>query len=194
MSRFLRWKLCDGRLLPDDELDFGDQVDNQLAIRPQRLQKRMPPAVHLGLALDQDLTHQRLECLCQRRVRYVALVLVELACGEEPARWNQHLVQLVHDRGFADAGIPGHEHELGGALRHDPVERREQRIDFVLPPVKLLGDQQSVRRVVRAQREGIDATMELPLRQASLKIGFEARGGLVTVLRILGEEPHDDGG
>ena len=35
---------------------------------------------------------------------------------------------------------------------------------------------------------------DLPLRQASPKIGFEARGGLVTFLRILGEELHDDGG
>ena len=78
-------------------------------------------------------------------------------------------------------------------MRHDPIECREERLDLAFPPVQLLGDQQPVRRVVRAQREGIDATMELPLRQASLEIGFEARGGLVTVLGILGEEPHDDG-
>jgi hypothetical protein len=61
VPRFLRWKLRHGRLLPDDKLDFGDQVDNQLAARPQRLEQGTPPTVHLGLALDQDLTHQRLE-------------------------------------------------------------------------------------------------------------------------------------
>ena len=33
----------------------------------------------------------------------------------------------------------------------------------------------------------------MPLRQASLKIGFEARSGLVALFRILGEKPHDDG-
>ena len=166
VPRFLRWQVCHGRLFADDELDFGDEVDHQLAIRPQRLQKGVPPMVHLGFALDQDLTHQRLECLCQRRVRYVALVLVELACGEKPARWNQHFVQLIHHRRFADTGIPGYQHQLGGALRHHPVECRKQSIDLALPPVQLLGYQQSVRQVVRAQREWIDATMDFatPLR------------------------------
>src|SRR5579863_3827914 len=100
--RFLRWQFCHGRLFADDEFDFGDQVDHQLAIRPQRLQKSVPPMVHLGFARNQDLTYERLECPCQRRVWYVALVLVKLACGEEPARWNQHLVQFVHYRRFAD--------------------------------------------------------------------------------------------
>ena len=111
--------------------------------------------VHLGFALDQDLTHQHLECLCQRRVWYVALVLVELACGEKPARRNQHLMQLVHYRRFADTGIPGYQYELGGSLRHHPVERRKQSIDLALPSVQLLGYQQSVRRVVR-HPEGMD--------------------------------------
>ena len=134
-SRFLRRQVCHGRLFADDEFDFGDKVDDQLAIRPQRLQKGVPPMVHLGFALDQDLTHQHLECLCQRRVGYVALVLVELACGEKPARWNQHLVQLVHHRRFADAGIPGHQHQFGGSLRHHPIECRKQSFDFTLPSV-----------------------------------------------------------
>ena len=33
--RFLRRQFCNGRLFADDELDFGDEVDHQLAIRPQ---------------------------------------------------------------------------------------------------------------------------------------------------------------
>jgi len=33
--------------------------------------------------------------------------------------------------------------------------------------------------------------MRLPLRQASLEIGFEARGGLIAFLAILCEELHD---
>ena len=192
--RFLRWQFCHGWLFADDEFDFGYEVDHQLAIRPQRLQKGVPPMVHLGFALNQDLTHQHLECLCQRRVRYVALVLVELACGEKPARRNQHLVQLVHYRRFADTGISGYQYELGGALRHHPIERRKQSIDLALPAVQLLGYQQPVRQVVRAQREWIDAAMRLPFRQAPPKIGFQTRGGLIAVLRVLGEEPHGDGG
>ena len=110
----------------------------------------LPPVLHLGFALNQDLMHQHLERLCQRRVRYVSLVLVELACGEQPARRNQHLVQLIHHRRFADAGIPGDQHQLGGALRHHPVECRKQRIDLALPAVQLLGYQQTIREVDRA--------------------------------------------
>src|ERR1700728_781003 len=83
--RFLRWQFCHGLLFAYEEFDFGYQVDHQLAIRPQRLQKGLPPMVHLGFTFDQDLTHQHLECLCHRCVRYVSLVLVELAGGEKPA-------------------------------------------------------------------------------------------------------------
>jgi hypothetical protein len=46
---------------------------------------------------------------------------------------------------------------------------------------------------MRAQRERIDATMRLPLRQALPKIGFQAGGGLVALLRVLGEQFHGDG-
>src|ERR1700683_808408 len=36
--------------------------------------------------------------------------------------------------------------------------------------------------------------MRLPLREAPPKIGYQARGGLVPVFRVLGKEPYDDGG
>ena len=101
---------------------------------------------HLGFTLDEDLTDQGLEGLCQSRVRDVAFVLVELAGREEAARRNKRLVQLVYHRRFADAGITGYEHQLGGTLGHHPIERRKQSIDLALPPVQLLWDQQSVRR------------------------------------------------
>ena len=84
--RFLRWQFYHWRLFADDEFDFGYEVDHQLAIRPQRLQKNVPPMVHLSFARNQNLTYQHLECLCQRRVWYVALVLVKLAGGENSAR------------------------------------------------------------------------------------------------------------
>ena len=57
---------------------------------------------NLRFALDQDLTDQRLEGLCQGRIRDVALVLVEFARREEAARRNENLVQLIHYGGFAD--------------------------------------------------------------------------------------------
>jgi hypothetical protein len=62
--------------------------------------------------LDEDLTDQGLESLCQSRVRDVALVLVELAGREEAPQRNKHLVQLIHHGGFAHARITGYENEL----------------------------------------------------------------------------------
>src|SRR5271163_411170 len=190
--RFLRRQFCHGWLFADDEFDFGYEVDHQLAIRPQRLQQGVPPMAHLGFAFNQDLTHQHLECLRQRCVRYVALVLVELSCGEKPARRNQYLVQLVHYRRFADTGIPGYQYQFGAALRHHPIECRKQNIDLALSPVQLFGYQQSVRRVARAKRERSDAAMGFPLRQTQPKVGLQTRSGLVALLRIFAEEPHDD--
>jgi hypothetical protein len=103
-------------------------------------------------------------------------------------------MQFVHDRRFADTGIAGYEHHLGGTLRHNAIERRKQHIDFALSPVQLLRYQQPVRRVVRAQSKWFDAITRAPFRQAPPKIGFEARCGLVALLGIFGEKPHDDGG
>src|SRR5580704_5591072 len=103
-------------------------------------------------------------------------------------------MQLVHYGRFADTGIPGYQDEFGGALRHHPAECRKQRIDLTLPPVQLLGYQQSVRRVVRTQSERVDAIMRLPVRQAAPKIGFQTRSSLIALLRIVREEPHDDSG
>src|SRR5216683_1465148 len=48
------------------------------------------------LFADDDLTDQSLEGLCQGRIRDVALVLLELACGEKSAGRDKHLVQLVY--------------------------------------------------------------------------------------------------
>jgi hypothetical protein len=57
-----------------------------------------------------------------------------------------------------------------------------------LSPVQFLRNQQPVRRVVRAQREWIDAT--IGRRQAPLKIGFDTGGSLIAVLGVFGEELH----
>ncbi len=133
--RILRRKVRNGRLFSDDELDLRDEADDKLAVRADRLRQGITPPVHLGFALNEDLTDEGLEGLCQGRVRDVALVLVELAGREETARRNQRLVQLVHDRGFADAGIAGYEHEFWCALGHDAVEGCEQGIDLALPPI-----------------------------------------------------------
>src|SRR6201986_3140577 len=130
--------------------------------------------MHLCFALDEDLTDQHLEGLCQGRVRNVALVLVEFACREKPARRNKHLVQLVDQRGFADARITGHKHKLWPTLRHDPVEGCEQGVNLALSTIELFGNQQPVWKVSLAKRKLVDVVLRLPLVKATPKITLHA--------------------
>src|SRR6266478_5044478 len=139
--RISRRQVWNGRLLPDDELHLRNEADDQLTVWPDRLRQGTTPLVHLGFALDEDLTDQGQQGLCQGRVRDVALELVELARREKPARRNKDLVQFVHNGGFADTGITGYENELWRTLGHDPVEGLDQGVDLALPPVQFLGNQ-----------------------------------------------------
>ena len=77
--RFLRRQVGNGRLFPDDELQLGNEIDDQLSVRPERLCQGAPPLLHFRFALDEDLADQGLEGLCEGRIGDVALVLVELA-------------------------------------------------------------------------------------------------------------------
>ena len=165
--RLLRRQLRDGRRFADDQLQFGNQIDHELGVRAQRLAQGVAPAGQLGLAQAQQGADQALKGLRQRRIGDVALVLVELAGGEEPARWHQRLVQFMDDGGFADAGISRDQHQLRRAALDDAIEGGEQGLDLARSPVQLLGDQQPVWRVVFAKREVIDAARWLPSRPGS---------------------------
>ena len=110
---------------------------------------------------------QALKRLRQRRIGNVALVLVELARGEQPARRDKRLVQLVDDRGLADAGIARDQNQLRRAARDHAIEGGEQGLDLALSPVQLLGDQQPIGQIAFAERKGLDAPVALPFGQSS---------------------------
>src|ERR1700756_5204424 len=141
--RILRRHVRNGRLFANDEFQLWDEVNDQLTTGTHRVHHDGPPLFHLRFALDEDLTDESLEGLSQGSVRDVPPVLVELARREQPASWNNRLVQLIHHRGFANAGITRYEHKLKRTLTH-PVEGRKQGIDLALTPVQLLRDQQPV--------------------------------------------------
>ena len=73
-------------------------------------------------------------------------------------------MQLVYDRGFADAGIAGDEHELGAAFAHDTVKGPQQAADLALPAIEPLRDQHSIRSVPSTQREWLDPAGRFPIR------------------------------
>src|SRR6266436_3747847 len=77
--RILWRKLGDRRLPPYDELQFGNQVHNELPIRTNGFAKGIAPFAQLCLAHGQKWTQKALKGLRQCGIRDVALVLVELA-------------------------------------------------------------------------------------------------------------------
>src|SRR5580704_6075406 len=147
---------------------------------------------HLHIALNENLTDQRLESLCKGRVGNIALVLVEFARREKPARRNKHLVQLVHQRGFADARITGHKHELWPTLRHDPIEGCEQSVNLALAPIQLFGNQQPVWYVLFAKRKLINPAPRFPFIKTAPKIARSTGRCLIALLSRLCEQLHDD--
>lgn len=72
-------------MLADDQLEFGYELDHEPPVRPKRLAQCVAPAFQLGVALAQKAPDQSLERLSDRSVGNIALVLVELARGEETA-------------------------------------------------------------------------------------------------------------
>src|SRR6202521_167182 len=123
--RVLRRQVRNRWLSSDHELQCGNEVDDKLTVRAQRLAQGVPPPAKLRLALAQERAHKALEGLGQGGVRDIPLVLVELAGREETTRRDELLVQLVHHRRLANTGIAGHEHQLRSAVGHDTVEGSE---------------------------------------------------------------------
>src|SRR5262245_55695455 len=75
----LRRQRRDGRLLAKNARQCGDQIHHELPVRTQRLPEGITPAAQLRVAFPQERTEQTLQRLRQRRIRDVALVLIELA-------------------------------------------------------------------------------------------------------------------
>ena len=75
----LRFELGNRRLVADDELELGDNIDHEPTVRAQRLQKGVAPAAKLGVALPEERPNKAVKGVRQSGVRDVALVLVELA-------------------------------------------------------------------------------------------------------------------
>jgi hypothetical protein len=101
-------------------------------------------------------------------------------------------MQLIDDRGLADAGIARDQHQLRSTALDDTVEGGEQGLDLARPPVQFLGDQQPVGRVVLAQWEVVDGTLGFPFGQAAPQIALNTARGLIALLGRLSEHLQDN--
>jgi hypothetical protein len=77
--RILGGKLRHGRLLADYQFQFGNEIDQELAVRTDRLAERVAPARDLRLIAAENLADQGLKGLRESRIGDVTLVLVEFA-------------------------------------------------------------------------------------------------------------------
>src|SRR5215469_530880 len=75
---FLRRQVNHRRLFSDHELQFRNEVNNELAVHSERLSQGIPPSAKLRLTLAQKRADNALEGLHQGGVRNIALVLIKL--------------------------------------------------------------------------------------------------------------------
>ncbi len=127
----------------------------------------------------------------QGRVGDVAAVLIMLALDEARARGRDRSVELLDQRGLADARGAGHEHELPGA-RARALEGRVQRVHLVIAAVERGRDLEALGVIVLSQGKAPDLAAGLELAQALLQVVSAAASALVALLGHLGHELGDD--
>jgi hypothetical protein len=74
--------------------------------------------------LYQDWTNEVLEGLREGCIRYVALVLVELARRKMATRRYERFMQLIDNGGLADTRVAGNKYEFWTPSRYDSIEGR----------------------------------------------------------------------
>src|SRR5262245_37860133 len=108
--------------LSNDQPHFRNEIDNQSCVRSQRFPQGIAPWCEIDFASAEQRPDQALKGLCQRCVGNVAFVLIEFTGREKAARRYQHRLQLVDDRGFADAGIARDKDQFRGATVDDAIK------------------------------------------------------------------------
>jgi hypothetical protein len=101
-----------GLLRADQDLQLGQDVDEDLPVRADRIQRGRAPRRDRRGVLREDPPHQAAEGLHQRAVRDAAPELVELALDEAPLRAEEGSADLVDEVGLADPGGPRDQQEL----------------------------------------------------------------------------------
>src|SRR5260370_22995459 len=96
----LKRKVGDRWRFADDELQFRYKVHDELPVRTERIMKRIAPCGQFVFTLTQERTDKALEGLGGRRIRNVALVLIECARREKSARRHADGLQRVASRGL----------------------------------------------------------------------------------------------
>ncbi len=181
----------DRRLRPDQASHGWDDVHDHLAARPHGGQHALPPGGDLLVGPREEMPHETLEGLPQRRVGHVPRELVELAGDEVTSALRQGAMELLDERGLADTGVSRDQHQLGGAGRH-PLEGLEQSLHLRFSSIQPLRNDEAVTDVVLSQRKIGDLASAQPRGAATGQIRRHALGALVAVLGALRQQSHDE--
>src|SRR5258708_3053705 len=103
-------------------------------------------------------------------------------------------MELIDNRGLADAGISGDKHQLRPATSQYAAIQAHQPIAPIPPSLQFLRNQYPSWRVVCAQRELVNSALSFPLSEAAPKIPLSTGCGLVAFLSSLGQQLHNDCG
>ena len=108
--------------------------------------------------LGEQMADERAERLQQRRVRDVAVELVELAAGKISLPRGDGLVNFADQRGFTDARKSGHQQQRRIAFRYT-VETIQQKLHFLFAAIEFFRYPEPVGIVVRGQIEVFDFSL-----------------------------------
>src|SRR3954452_5093982 len=86
------------RVFADNQLQFGDETGDELAVWAYGVLDGSAPARELRFAAAQDHPHEAVQCLGERRVRDITAGLIALSRGEDALRQTGRALQLVDNR------------------------------------------------------------------------------------------------
>jgi hypothetical protein len=95
-ARPARRQVRNRRLFSDHQLQGGNEVDDQLTVRAQRLAQGPPPPAKLRFALAQKRADKALEAWARVAYRMSRLYWSNLPDAKSPRGGDQHFVQFVH--------------------------------------------------------------------------------------------------
>src|SRR5882757_2597000 len=78
-SRILGRQIGSRRMVSDNELQLRNELDDEPCVGAEGIAERVAPWRQIGFALSQKSLDQALKRLSERRIRNVALVLIEFA-------------------------------------------------------------------------------------------------------------------
>lgn len=172
----------------DQQLQLRHQVADGGGMLTQCLDQQRPP---VGVAaLDGELLHQGAERIGQRGIRAMAAVLIALAAQVVAPSRHHRLVQRRHQRRLADARVAADQQQLAAAAAA-AREGVAQGGDLRLAADQPLGDAKALADIVAAERELVDAPLQLQLLQRLLQVEQQAMAALVTRIRVLGQQLGD---